>query len=110
MSENYLNNSIKAIEKIVNNDYTITFENREYYFKNMYSEDPQDDIEHTMECQYLREDSFGVPGSGFLSCSCEDMSLCKYAGSEFKHWDKNDLNPSEIGCRKTFNNQDILGE
>jgi len=93
----YVNN-MKFINQLSEHDWVILYCGRKYVAGGIYADDFRDELEVRAECEFLGTDSYGVDGSEFSVCRCENEKLCKFAGSEFKHWDKSDPDISKCSC------------
>lgn len=94
----YVNN-MRFLNELSKHAWAIYHKGRKYLVDGLFTNDLRDELSVWADCEYAGKDSYGVEGSEFDCCTCEDENICKFAGSEFKHWDKTDPRMSDCGCR-----------
>jgi len=102
----YVNN-MTFLNGLSKHAWTIYHQGRTYCVDGFFSNDFRDELVVWADCEFAGRDSFGVEGSDFDCCTCEDEKLCKFAGSEFKHWSKTDPHMQDCGCRIDVKLSDI---
>lgn len=102
----YVNN-MNFLNELSKHAWQIFYQGRQYQVDRFYVEDFRDELVVWGDCKFLGMDSYGVRGSEFGCCNCEDEKICKYAGSEFKNWDKSDPFSGDCGCHIDIKYKDL---
>ena len=100
-------NNMYFLNELSKHAYTVFYKGREYHADRFYTDDFRDELTVWGECRFLGSDSYGVEGSMFTCCNCEDEKVCKFAGSEFKRWDNSDPHMEDCECQIDVKLSDI---
>ena len=95
---------INPLLEIINNDYAVYKNGKKYTVNKTILDFDNNEIIFFADCDYLGEDSYGVPLSEFPSCFCKDYNKCKYAGEYFDHEVFYNKEPTreQCGCLISF--------
>lgn len=102
----YVNN-MRFLNELSKHAWQVFSRGRQYQVDRFFVEDFREELVVWGDCTFLGADSYGVEGSDFECCNCEDEKLCKFAGTEFKHWSKTDPMTADCGCRIDIKFSDI---